>query len=698
MTSPSLENNSRLGRWLTLDPAGRVLVRSGKVELGQGVLTALAQIVADELDVDRSRVEMVAASTDASPDESYTAGSLSVQHSGSALRAVCAQVRALHLTAAAERLGVPVEDLMVSDGEFCARDGRRTSYWELRIPLDRDLAPGTSVKDPADYTVVGRPVPRLDVPDKVAGRPRFIHDLRPAGMVHGRVVRPPSRGAVLLSVDEAAARKVPGVLAVVRDGSFLGVVAEREENALRALAALRSGCVWQEQDMLPAERGLADFLVGAPAEETVLAETGGEGAAPVRSLRARFTRPFLAHASIAPSCGLAVWAGGRLSVWSHSQGIYKLRTAICRHLDLAPEDVVVQHVEGAGCYGHNAADDAAYDAVLLARAVEGRPVRVVWTREDELSWGPLGPAMVVDVAVELDDAGRVQCWQHDVWSNGHSGRPGPAGSPLLAATHVEDAAEQLPSSDPPLQNGAGSGRNAVPLYDLPRQLVRTHRLQTMPLRTSALRALGAHLNVYAIESVIDELAVLADVDPVEYRLRMLTDERARAVLAAAAERAGWGTADPGADVGLGVGLARYKNRGAWCAVVAEVEAEASVRVRRLTIAVDVGLVVNPDGVVNQIEGGALQALSWTTKEQVRFDARTVTSRTWEEYPILTFSEVPPVDVVLLDRPGEPALGAGEASIGPTAAAIGNALFRATGLRVRTLPLTPENVVAAMDDA
>jgi nicotinate dehydrogenase subunit B len=698
MTSPSLENNSRLGRWLTLDPAGRVLVRSGKVELGQGVLTALAQIVADELDVDRSRVEMVAASTDASPDESYTAGSLSVQHSGSALRAVCAQVRALHLTAAAERLGVPVEDLLVSDGEFCARDGRRTSYWELRIPLDRDLAPGTSVKDPADYTVVGRPVPRLDVPDKVAGRPRFIHDLRPAGMVHGRVVRPPSRGAVLLAVDEAAARKVPGVLAVVRDGSFVGVVAEREENALRALAALRSGCAWQEQDMLPAERGLADFLVGAPAEETVLAETGGEGAAPVRSLRARFTRPFLAHASIAPSCGLAVWAGGRLSVWSHSQGIYKLRTAICRHLDLAPEDVVIQHVEGAGCYGHNAADDAAYDAVLLARAVEGRPVRVVWTREDELSWGPLGPAMVVDVAVELDHAGRVQCWQHDVWSNGHSGRPGPAGSPLLAATHVEDAAEQLPSSDPPLQNGAGSGRNAVPLYDLPRQLVRTHRLQTMPLRTSALRALGAHLNVYAIESVIDELAVLADVDPVEYRLRMLTDERARAVLAAAAERAGWGTADPGADVGLGVGLARYKNRGAWCAVVAEVEAEASVRVRRLTIAVDVGLVVNPDGVVNQIEGGALQALSWTTKEQVRFDARTVTSRTWEEYPILTFSEVPPVDVVLLDRPGEPALGAGEASIGPTAAAIGNALYRATGLRVRTLPLTPENVVAAMDDA
>jgi nicotinate dehydrogenase subunit B len=698
MISPSLENNPQLGSWLTIEPDGRVLVRSGKVELGQGVLTALAQIVAEELDVDRARIAMVAASTDGSPDESYTAGSLSVQHSGGALRVVCAQVRALHLAAAAAQWEVPAESLTVADGEIVAPDGRRTSYWELaaEVPLDREVVPGVSPKSPADYAVVGRSAPRLDVPDKVAARSRFIHDLRPVGLLHGRVLRPPSRGAVLLSVDETRARTVPGVVAVVRDGSFLGVVAEREENALRALVALRDGCVWKEQDSLPPEHELGEFLVSAPTEETVLSDTDAGSVPAARSVRARFTRPYLAHASIAPSCGLAVWDGGRLSVWSHSQGVYKLRTAICRHLELAPEDVVVQHVEGAGCYGHNAADDAAYDAVLLARAVPGRPVRVVWTREDELSWGPLGPAMVVDVAVELDEAGRVQRWQHDVWSNGHSHRPGPAGAPLLAATHVEAAVPTLASSDPPLQNGGGSGRNAVPLYDLPGQLVRTHRLQTMPLRTSALRALGAHLNVYAIESMVDELADLAEVDPVEYRLRMLTDERARAVLQAAAERAGWGSGDRGPDVGLGIGLARYKNRGAWCAVVAEVEAETSVRVRRLTIAVDVGLVVNPDGVVNQIEGGALQALSWTTKEQVRFDARTVTSRTWEQYPILTFSEVPPVDVVLLDRPGEASLGAGEASTGPTAAAIGNALHAATGLRVRSLPLTAANIVAAMD--
>jgi CO/xanthine dehydrogenase Mo-binding subunit len=489
---------------------------------------------------------------------------------------------------------------------------------------------------------------------------------------------------------------VPGVVAVVRDGSFRGVVAEREEHALRALDALRTGAEWTETDALPDQRDLAAFLVSAPAEETVLEDMGTPAPPAARTLRARFTRPYLAHASIAPSCGLAVWDGDRLSVWSHSQGVYKLRAEICRSLGLAADDVVVTHVEGAGCYGHNAADDAAFDAVLLARAVPGRAVQVVWSRQDELTWAPFGPAMVVDLEVDVADDGRVQRWQHDVWSNGHSGRPASPGSPpLLAATHLEDPLPTVPASDPPLQNGGGSGRNAVPLYGFPGQLVRTHRLQTMPLRTSALRALGAHLNVYAIESVVDELALLAGADPVEYRLQHLGDERARAVLRAAAERAGW----PGGPGGpaLGVGVARYKNRGAYCAVVAEVEAETRVRVRRLTVAVDVGLAVNPDGVANQIEGGALQALSWTTKEQVRFDARTVTSSTWEEYPILTFSEVPPVDVVLLDRPDQPAVGAGEASIGPTAAAIGNALHAATGLRVRTLPLTPENIVAAIEE-
>jgi len=697
---PSLSGNEGLQRWLTLTGDGRVLVRTGKVELGQGVLTALAQIVGEELDVDPGRVQMVAAATGASPDESYTAGSLSVQHSGGALRLVCADVRALHLAAAAAAWGVPAEDLRVVDGTVHAPDGRSTTYWDLTaaVPLDRDVA-GAAPKDPSRYTLVGTSLPRLDVPDKVAGRGRFLHDLRPTGLLHGRVLRPPSRGAVLRAVDDAAARRVPGVCAVVRHGSFLGVVTEREEDALRARDALATGCVWEERDSLPEERDVVEFLLGAPAAQTVLHDAReGDGPYAASSLTLRFSRPYLAHASIAPSAGMAHWHDGHLSVWSHSQGIYNLRDEICRSVGLGPEDVTVQHVEGAGCYGHNGADDAAYDAVLLARAVPGRPVQVVWSRQDELTWSPLGPAMAVQVQAHLDAAGSVVGWQHDVWSNGHAGRPsGPGRPPLLAALHGEPRSEDVVALDPPPDKGGGSGRNALPLYDFPQQLVRTHRLTVMPLRTSALRALGAHLNVFAIESVVDELAVRAGADPVAYRLGLLSDTRARDVLVAAVERAG-ARQSQGDGAGRGVGLARYKGSGAYCAVVADVEAHADVRVVRLVIAVDVGLVVNPDGVVNQIEGGALQAVSWTTKEQVRFDRRTVTSQDWESYPLLTFSEVPAVDVVLLDRPELPSVGAGEASLGPTAAAIGNALRAATGLRVCTLPLTPANVLAAMDEA
>ncbi len=547
-----------------------------------------------------------------------------------------------------------------------------------------------------DRRHVGRSVPRVDVPDKVYGRARFLQDLRLPGMLFGRVLRLPSRGAVLLDLDDGRARAVPGVVAVVRDGSFVGVVAEREEQAVQALAALRAGASWQEHDSLPDQAGLAELLRSSPSETTVVRDTR-DGDQPVGAtvVRARFTRPYLAHASLAPSCGLALWQDARLLVWSHSQGVHQLRTEICRSLDLDPAGVVVQHVEGAGCYGHNAADDAAYDAVLLARAVRGRPVQVLWSREDELAWSPYGPAMLVEVEAHAAGDGQVLSWRHDVWSNGHTGRPGAVHCPPpLAATTVERPLVLRPSIDPPPGAGGGTSRNAVPLYDLPQQLVTAHRLTTMPLRTSALRALGAHLNVFAIESVVDELAERAGTDPLEHRLRLLSDERARDVLRAAAERAGWG--EPSAPgTGRGIGVARYKGTGAWCAVVAEVEAEHAVAVRRLTIAVDVGRAVNPDGVVNQIEGGAVQAVSWTTKEQVRFDRRTVTSSTWETYPLLTFSEVPAVDVVLLDRPDEPSLGAGEASIGPTAAAVGNAVAAAVGVRVRDLPLTREQVVAAV---
>jgi CO/xanthine dehydrogenase Mo-binding subunit len=375
--------------------------------------------------------------------------------------------------------------------------------------------------------------------------------------------------------------------------------------------------------------------------------------------------------------------------------VHRLRNAIAQALELEPHAVVVEHMENAGCYGHNASDDAAFDAVLLARAVPGSPVQARWTRRDELTWAPFGSAMAAEVSAQLAEDGGIASWTYDVWSQGHTARPGYQGVPgLLAAASLAKPHLAPPAADPGEAAGGGGTRNAVPIYDVGVRCVRGHRVLDGAIRSSALRALGAHLNVFAIESFVDELAVLAGVDPVEYRLRHLSDQRARAVLTTAAEAAGWGRTLP-EGTGLGVGLARYKGRGAYCAVVADVEAETDVRVRRLTVAVDVGRVINPDGVRFQLEGGAIQATSWTTKERVRFDRRRITSEDWESYPILRFSEVPEVDVHLLDRSDLPSVGAGEAAQGPTAGAIANAVTAAVGVRVRDLPITVEAVTAAI---
>jgi CO/xanthine dehydrogenase Mo-binding subunit len=705
---PSLAANPRLGDWLRVLPGGVVEVRSGKVELGQGVLTALAQVAAEELDVDVARVRMVAAVTGVSPDEGYTSGSLSIQYSGAALRVACAEARAIYLGVAAGRWNVPADALTVQDGTIAAPDGRTTSYWELADDglLDR---PATGLAEPkaaSDYRIVGTSVPRVDLPDKLAPRPRFVHDLTLDGMLYGRVVRPPSRGAALLDVGTEPATALPGVVTVMRDGSFLGVIAEREEVALRAADLLRADAKWQEQPTLPDEDKLAAFLVSAPAETSVLAESAPPAGAPARpavgSHEAAYHRPYLAHAAMGPSSATALArndaSGVRLEVWAHGQGVYLLRRELARALKLTEDQVRVRHVEGAGCYGHNGADDVAMDAALLALAVPGRPVQVVWSRSDELGWAPYGPAAVVRIAAEVDARGDVLAWQHEIWGNGHVTRPGlarPIG--LLAASHRDGGEPIEPAADPPLERGGGAGRNAVPGYAFPAYRVVNHRLSVMPLRTSSLRSLGGFANVFAIESFMDELARAAGRDPVEYRLAQLADPRGRAVIEAVVRRSGWADWSASESAGHGIGYARYKNSSAYCAVVAEVEAVTEVRVRRLTIAVDAGLVINPDGAENQVEGGAIQATSWTLKERVRFNGLTVTSDTWESYPILRFSEVPAVEVEFLPGHGNPSLGVGETAQGPTAAAIGNALYDALGVRVRTLPLTEQQILAAMPD-
>ena len=694
----SLETNPVLDRWLAINADGSVTVRPGKVEIGQGILTALVQIVAEELDIAVERIQLVPAATTASPNEGITSGSRSVQESGIALRFAAAEVRELLLARAAARLGVSIEQLTVSDGVVSARSGGAVTYWELADPaMLRREATGEAIPKAADeYTLVGRPVERIDIPAKTRGEPVYVHDLDLPGMLHARIVRPPAPGMRLVDFDWAEVEAMPGVVSVVRDGSFLAVAAEREEQAIRASRALARIARWEGERALPAS---ADprFLLDCETEDELVSEKGSAPEGDLRTLSAEYSRPHIAHASLGPSCAVAECRDGRYALWTHSQGIFPLRVDLARTLGVAESDIAITHMEGAGCYGHNGADDVACDATLLARAIPGRPVRLQWMREDEFAWEPYGSPMVVRMRAALDPTGRIVSWTHDLWSHGHSTRPsgGQSGVNLLAAWHLAQPMKAARPGNPPLPAG-GSHRNAAPLYDFSHQRVMNHLVRAAPLRTSALRSLGAHANVFAIESFLDELAALADADPVEFRLRHMKDARARAVIEKAAHLAGWQPKEQGdGERGRGFGFARYKNLGCYAAVIVEVAVAETVRVRRAWSAVDVGQVINPDGVINQIEGGIVQSISWTLKERVAYDRDGVTSLNWMDYPILTFNEVPEIEVVLLDRPELPPLGAGEGTQGPTAAAIGNACYNAMKVRLRDMPFTRERLISAL---
>ncbi|RXH19456.1 xanthine dehydrogenase family protein molybdopterin-binding subunit [Bradyrhizobium guangzhouense] len=694
----SLAANPRLSSWVRFTAEGRVAILPGKVEIGQGIVTALAQIAADELDVEIGRIEMIRASTAVSPNEGVTSGSLSIQQSGRALRHACAEVRQRFLAAASERLGVDPALLGVEDGMIAGPGNVTTSYWELAgdVSLDRDATPGTIAKSAATRSVAGRSIQRVDIPDKVFARPRFIHDQALPRMAHGRVLRPDVSRARLIALDEALARSVSGLIAIVRDGGFAGVVADSEAAAEAALKALRKGATWSSGEPLPDENDLAGFLRGQPVETTVIDTRAAVTTNATRTLRRQYTRPYIAHASIAPSCAMAQWDDNHIHVWTHSQGIYLLRADLAIVLKLPAENIVVEHMEGAGCYGHNAADDVALDAALLAKAAGGRPVRVQWSRHDEMCHAPFGAAMSIEIEADLDADNEIIGWRHAIWSNGHTARPGRAAQPaLLTASEISNPYPRMISTNPPPANGGGSDRNAVPLYALPSWTITSHRLLTMPVRTSALRTLGAQGNVFAIESLIDEIAGLRGEDPIAFRLRHLRDERATDVIRAVARRAGW-KPERRSGIGHGVGFARYKNTGAYCAAIAEVEGADDIRVARLTLAVDVGEAINPDGVMNQIEGGAIQATSWVLKERVRFDRTHITTTSWTDYPILTFSEVPTVDVEIIQRPEIEPVGAGEAAHGPVTAAIANAVHDCLGVRVRDLPITRDGIIAAME--
>jgi nicotinate dehydrogenase subunit B len=723
--SESLKQHPLLRQWLRLDGTGHVQALSGKVDLGQGISHALRLIVAQELRIAPTDVDMVPASTHTSPDEAVTSGSLSVQHSGAALRCAAAHWREMCRLHMAQRSGVDPSDVRCANGEFLVHAHApsltsKASYAELTTaPMWQSTIDPTQVQSPLaaqDFeawptTPTAR---RPDVASKVFGEFEYIHDRVLPNMCHGMVFRPSTLTAQVIAAEMQSLiqhlEKQPGVLGVHLDGLLLGVLTETEFALSLVVKHIEEGVAqrqyWRCYAEMPDAASLSTWLKAQALDTTVVTDTGNASHdETLQHISAEFHRPYLQHASIGLCCALAQWTNDaqQLEVWSHSQGIYNLRRDLALAFDLSAEHVQVSHVEGAGCYGHNGADDVAFDAAWLAQRVPGRPVRVQWTRHAELGHAPLAPAMAVSIQVGVNAQGQIAEWTQTVWSQGHGTRPGRGKTPaLLGAWQTAHPQPVTMAVNAAMAVGGGSERNAQPPYDVPAVKVINHRVLNMPFRVSAMRALGAPTNVFAAESIMDELARRTSQDPLAFRLmhlRSADQARAVAVLQKVAQMADWTSPRPThrpEGWGRGLAYARYKNTGAYCAVVVELVAEEKVKLNKLWIAVDLGQVIDADGAINQIEGGALQAASWALCESTQLSAQGVASCNWDSYPILKFSDMPEVDVHLMSQPQAPALGAGECSAGPTCAAIANAIFDALGVRMRSMPLTPENLLATLE--
>ena len=693
-STPSLADNPLCRDWINFPHEGRVTLKSGKVEIGQGIATALVQIAADELDVNPEQIDLIAGHTGLGPVEAGTSSSLSVETGGQAVRLAAAAVRSLLLEEAAKLLQAPKTALSVDNGRI--RVGERITdltYWSLAPAVDLSVSvlDHARPKTPRERRLVGKSMPRIDLPHKAASA-AFIHDLNFPNMLHGRVLDPPAVGRRLLAFDEAAIRLKCPNLHIVRDGSFVGVLTPREEEAVSCVSAMRMLAQWSESESVPNDLTSAIAVDSSSIDEVF--RKGDTAIAEGRVIKTEIERPYLAHASIAPSCAIARWSDGSLEVYSHSQAVHDLRTALATAFGLEPANVTVIHSPGAGTYGHSGQDDVAYEAALLARAAPGQPVRLIWSRFADFALSPLGPGMAVAAEARVSTGGRITAFSIQSVGQGHVFRPGRGGTVnFIAAERLSSPLPKGKATDVPLARGGGLDRNANPLYAIPNVHVTKRVLRDLPYRTSALRALGGYANIFAIETLMDDIAVEAKVDPISLRLAHLEDKRAATVLETVASMAEW----PGAHAdgaGFGVALCQYKNRSAYCAVVARVVCGEHIRLSHAWAAVDAGEAINPDGIINQIEGGIIQSASWTLIESVTHSGDAVVTHDWGSYPIMRFSEVPEIEVRLLDRPEMPPLGVGEAATGATAAAIGNAVRQALGIRVRRLPITREAVLSA----
>ncbi len=688
MIPQALQNNPDLSRWVSFPSKGKVRVAFGKVEYGQGAMTALAMIAAEELDVGMDRLDVIRAATGAVPDEGMTVGSLSIETSGASVRAAAAEVRALFLAEAAERLACEPADLAIMDGAFL-KNGAKTGldYWNLDVNLA--VAPsGTARWKTSDqHRLLGQSVERLDLPPKLFGA-AFLHDMLPEGVLHARVLRQPGPLAKLVSLDEAAIRRAAGGdVEIVRDSAFVAFLSRDERTVSLAIAAAEQHVTWDGARAAHPELTEPAALKALPAQ-VFRDDTPPPEPSNRRKHQAAYGRPFIAHGSMGPSCGVACFKDGKLTVWTHAQGVYPLRAMLARLTGLTPEAIQVEHAQGAGCYGHNGSDDAASDAAVIAMKKPGETIRVQWHREDEFGFAPVGTAMHIEYAAELDASGKLVDFSAEIWSGPHIGR-----GQVLAERALHPEAEYKPPM--PMPGFSGGRLNATPSYDIPVKRV-TENVFTPPVRTSSLRGLGGPVNSYAGECFIDELAEIAGADPLAYRLSMMSDDRAVAVLNRLGAMAAWGKRGPvGSGQGLGLAYVRHRDRGAYVAVAASVAVDKEVKLLRLWCAADCGLVINPDGAKNQIEGGMIMAASWALKEQVKLGGAGIASTTWDDYPILRFSEVPPIDVELMAQPDKAPLGTGEISLGPAMAAIGNAVAHALGTRIRDLPYTRERIARVL---
>ena len=697
----SLKANPLLRDWIDLSQQGLVMIRTGKAELGQGIHFALASIVGQILTVPLSRIQVRGPDTDQGPNEGLTAGSLSLQQGGTALAYAAANLKACLLEAASKHLAVPVSELSCRDGVINTSDDRQISYWELSNAVTNAKVGNCSWSWADLGSHEYKPERRREIETVVRGKNHFLHDQVWSDMLHARVVRPQNVHSHLARLDVDVIAALPGVVHVEVSGDFIGVIAEQEEQAVHAALVIQKEASWESFRAGKVAVRPQDFPSVASESEWVTAPPEAEPAEQNWSRSASYTRPYIAHASIGPSCAVAVQSG-RLTVWSHSQGAYLLRKEIARVLKINETDVRVIHNPGSGAYGHNGADDCAMDVAVLARAFPGRHIRLQWTREDEFLHEPYGSAMHVCLKANLGRDGRITHWLHDVWSHRHSRRPGhDSGVSLLASRQINPSLPVSKPPDVPMPRG-GIARNAIPIYDIDGVMVRKHLLADELVRTSSLRSLGAHGNIFAIESFMDELAEDAGDDPIDFRLRHLSDARARAVLEDVVAISDWKSrqgdqadTEEGVAQGFGVALAQYKGLGCYVAVVCEVQAGQTVKLHHVWASVDAGRVISIDGVRAQIEGGIIQSASWALKECVPVNGDGSQVHGWGDYPTLPFSEIPQIDVSILERENLSPVGVGEGAQGPTSAAIANALYSALGVRVRHLPMTTDEVTRAM---